>query len=174
MQEHGPGAVTVRGVARDAGTTTRAVYSLFGSKDGLIAALAAHAFDILREGVESVPITNSPDVDLVEAGLVFRRFAMEHPSLFRLAFPGAPTHSRTTPSVRSAANTALDALKARIARLEEAGALNGCSIAEATLHFDAVCEGLAALELRGSFPPDAGDLLWRQGLSAIVHGLAGR
>lgn len=174
MQEHGPEAVTVRGVARDAGTTTRAVYSLFGSKEGLIAALAAHAFDILREGVEAVPITNSPDGDLVEAGLVFRRFAVEHPSLFRQAFPGTPTHSRTTPSVRSAASTALDALKARIARLDDSGALSSCSVAEATLHFDAMCEGLAAVELRGNFAPDAGDRLWRQGLSAIVHGLVGR
>jgi AcrR family transcriptional regulator len=173
VQEHGPEAVTVRGVARDAGTSTRAVYSLFGSKEGLIAALAAQAFDILREGVEAVPTTDRSDADLVEAGLVFRRFAIEHPSLFRLAFPGGPTHSRTAPAVRSAATTALEALKLRIARLDADGALRGCSVAEATLHFDAVCEGLAALELRGSFPLEDGERLWRQGLRAIADGFAG-
>lgn len=78
---------------------------------------------------------------------------------------------RTTPTVRSAAETALDALKFRIPRLEDAGALNGCSVAEATLHFHAVCEGLAGLELRNTFAADVGHRLWRQSLNATVHGL---
>ena len=174
VQEHGPQALSVRGVASDVGTTTRAVYSLYGSKAGLIAALAAHGFDLLRDGVEQLPTTPAPDRDLIEAGLVFRRFVVEHPSLFRIAFQSNPSLLMAAPSVRSAANTALDVLKTRIARLEDAGLLNGYGVDEATLHFDAVCEGLAALELRGTFPRDTGERLWRQGLTALVQGLAGR
>jgi AcrR family transcriptional regulator len=47
----------VRRVASQVGTSTRAVYSLFDSKDGLIAALAAHGFDLLavwREGLAAL------------------------------------------------------------------------------------------------------------------------
>jgi AcrR family transcriptional regulator len=171
---HGPDALSVRRVAADVGTTTRAVYSLFESKAGLIAALAAHGFDLLGAGVERLPTTSAPQRDLVNAGLVFRRFATEHPSLFRIAFQQNPSPLKTTTAVRAAAKSALDALKRRIGRLHDAGLLGGYTIDEATLHFHAVCEGLAALELRGTFPSSAADRLWRQGLAALVHGLAKR
>lgn len=173
VQENGPDALSVRGVAGDVGTTTRAVYSLFESKAGLIAALAAHGFDLLGDGVADVPVTSAPDSDLVEAGLVFRRFATEHPSLFRIAFQTNPSPLRTTPSVRSAASMALDVLKTRIERLDDAGLLGGYGVNEATLHFHAVCEGLAGLELRETFPSDVAEHVWRQGLAALVRGLAG-
>jgi hypothetical protein len=139
-------------------------------KAGLIAALAAHGSDLLRDGVKRVPTTSEPDSDLVEAGLVFGRF----PSLFRIAFQANPSPRRTSRAVRAAANVALDVLKSRIRRLDDAGLSGGCTINEATLHFHAVCEGLAGLELRGTFPSDTADHLWRQGLAALVRGLAGR
>src|SRR5690242_10662106 len=82
----GPDVVSIRAVAGESGTTTRAVYSLYGSKQGLMDALAAHAFDLLRDGIGRLPTTPAPVDDLVEAGLMFRRFAVEHPALFRLAF----------------------------------------------------------------------------------------
>jgi AcrR family transcriptional regulator len=61
VEQDGPEALSVRRVANDVGTTTRAVYSLFDSKGGLIAALAAHGFDLLgryrlsRNGIWSRP-----------------------------------------------------------------------------------------------------------------------
>jgi hypothetical protein len=54
----------------------------------------------------------------------------------------------------------------------DAGLLNGYTVDQATLHFHAVCEGLAGLELRETFPAHAADRLWRQGLTALVRGLA--
>ena len=170
---HGADALTVRGAARDCGISTRAVYSLFGSRDGLIAALAAHGFDLLRTGVAQIPASTTPAADLVEAGLVFRRFAIEHPALFRIAFQNNPSPLTTTPSVRSAASAALEVLKHKIARLDNFSLLNGDGIDDATLQFHAVCEGLAGLELRGTMPPDDAERLWRQGLSALARGLAG-
>src|SRR4051794_22977587 len=82
VETEGLDALTVRRVAEDTGTTTRAVYSVFGSKDGLIVALGVRAFDLLRTRVSSLPTTDDPAADLVDAGVdVFRRFAVEHPSL---------------------------------------------------------------------------------------------
>jgi AcrR family transcriptional regulator len=79
-------ALSVRRVAGAVGTTTRAVYSVFGSKDGLVVALGARAFDLLRAAIDLVPATDDPAADLVEAGVgVFRRFVLQHPALFRLA-----------------------------------------------------------------------------------------
>src|SRR5690348_3553802 len=44
----GVDALSLRDVAADADTTTRAIYSLFGSKDELLGALGVRAFDLLR------------------------------------------------------------------------------------------------------------------------------
>ena len=58
-------AVSTRAVAEQAGATTRAVYSLFGSKQGLLHALAARGFLLLADRVQAVPVTADPGADLV-------------------------------------------------------------------------------------------------------------
>src|SRR5215475_13893329 len=69
VEADGIDALTVRRVADGAGTTTRAVYSLYGSKEGLIVALGLRAFDYLRTGLEARPQTADPAADLVDAGV---------------------------------------------------------------------------------------------------------
>src|SRR5215471_13015579 len=85
VEAEGVEALTVRRVADAVGTTTRAVYSVFGSKDGLVVALGRRAFELLGAEIDAFPATRDPAADLVEAGVrVFRRFAIEHPALFRI------------------------------------------------------------------------------------------
>src|SRR5690348_11486046 len=81
VQTGGLDSLSLREVAAEAGTSTRAVYSLFGSKDGLVAALGARAFELLHEGLDALPVTDDARQDVIEAALMFRRFALEHPSL---------------------------------------------------------------------------------------------
>jgi AcrR family transcriptional regulator len=167
IQEDGVDALSVRRVAADVGTTTRAVYSVFGSKDGLVAALAARAFEVLREELEALPVTDDPAADLVAAGLMFRRFAAGHPSLFALGF------QRPLPvAARRTASDALDVLQLRLRRLGDAGRLGGRTVEGATQQFNALCEGLAVVELRGPHPLGGGEEMWRQALSALVAGFA--
>src|SRR5512145_1746368 len=88
VADSGPAALSVRAVADAAGTTTRAVYSLFGSKDGLLVqALARDAFEFLHTEIGRLVETDDPATDLVDIGtLVFRRLVREHPALYRIAF----------------------------------------------------------------------------------------
>jgi len=58
--EEGLDALSVCGVAKEVGTTTRAVYSLFRPKDGLITAPAAQAFELLRIGLGALPLSEDP------------------------------------------------------------------------------------------------------------------
>ena len=103
-------------MAQGAETTARAVYRVFGSKQGLVAALAAHAFDLLHAGLERLPVTPSPESHSVEAGLVIRQFAIEHPSLFRIALRNtADPFMRSSPLARSASRASLDVLKRLVA-----------------------------------------------------------
>jgi AcrR family transcriptional regulator len=168
VTEGGIDALSVRGVAGDVGTTTRAVYSLYGSKEGLVAALAARPFELLHEGLESVPVTDDPAADLVAAALMYRRFSNDHPALWALGMQFV-TRSET---VNVVAWESLNLLKEKVGRLADAGRLNGRTVDQATLQFHALCEGMAAVELRGR--PDVSDweAMWRQGFEALVAGFA--
>ena len=168
IAERGVDALSLRELARDAGTTTRAVYSLFGSKEQLLGGLGARAMEILRTGVQDLPATADARHDLVEAALVFRRFALEHPALFSIAF------HRVDPAVwprfRAAASDALAVLHRRFEPLDQQGLLGTRSLREAVLQFDALCEGLAAVELRGLWLEVDGERMWHDAVHALVTG----
>jgi AcrR family transcriptional regulator len=172
VEVDGVGALSLRRVAADAGTTTRAVYSLFGSKDGLIVALGARAYELLRTGLEQLPATADPQADLVEAGLMFRRFATGHPSLFSLGIQRNLPSSELWPEFRAAAADALAVLGRRLQRLHEDDLLGRRTVRDATIAFHALCEGLAAVELRGTLPAREAARMWREALTALVTGFA--
>ena len=168
VREGGEDALSVRAVAARAETTTRAIYSLFGGREGLLAALGARAFDLLRQGVIRYPRTEQPAQDLVDIGVkVFRRLLIvEHPVLFGLGVQRPPADLGYRLVVRTAAEGAWPALLERVARLgveDTAGAATA---------FHAMCEGLGALELRGYFRPRDAPGAWRTSLRPLVIGLA--
>ncbi len=173
IETEGVGALSVRRVAEAAGTTTRAVYSLYGSKDGLVTALGARAYELLRIGIEGLPTTDDAAADLVEAGIVvFRDFAVSHPSLFRVSVQRTlegPGYAPVDPSV---AREAWVGLEAKVGRLETAGLLGGRTVFDAACSFHALCEGLAALELRGLLPAGREEAFWRDALGTLVRGFA--
>lgn len=173
LQADGPDALSIRHVAEDAGTTTRAVYSLFGSRDGLIVALAVRAFRTLGAGVSELPRTDDPSEDLVSVALtVFRRFTLEHRGLFRIAFQrqgASPVVARRfVPSAREA----LGNLHDRVGRVLDADP-ESQAVADATVGFHALCEGLATLELRSVLPVGREERIWRGTITAFVAGLNG-
>lgn len=171
VAEEGLEALSVRRVAGAAGTTTRAVYSLFGAREGLVVALGVRAFDLLRAALAALPATGDPAADLVQVGVVvFRRFALQHPALFRLGVQHVAVPPDLAREFRAAAEHALDGLRDRVARLADAGRLGTRSPGEAVCAFHALCEGLAALELRGALPRDAAERLWRDALATLVAG----
>jgi AcrR family transcriptional regulator len=166
----GVDALSLREVARGAGTTTRAIYSLFGSKDGLLGALGVRAFNLLQREVEALPVTDQSWDDLVEAALIFRRFALEHPALFTIAFHRADP--AISPRFRAARMDALAALHKRFEPLDDANLLGGRSVSEAAMQFSALCEGVAWTELRGNpLPPDP-EGFWRNAFHALIAGFA--
>jgi hypothetical protein len=67
---------------------------------------------------------------------------------------------------------AMAGLNARIERLAEAGLLGGRTIETAACEFHAVCEGLAAVKLRGLIHDGDEAPIWRDALGAFVAGLA--
>lgn len=185
LVEGGVSAVSVRAVAEMADTTTRAVYALFGSKAGLIEAIAAKGYQLLAELVSAVPTTEDPRADLVAVGRAFRTFAVGHPSLFRLTFERAQADVFSQERVVNAAEKAHRALLDRIERAQETGAVDpNRNPNEIAFMIHSACQGLAGSELAAQ-PPPVGAGMWRQTLNeydrseawdvvlnAIVDGLA--
>jgi len=172
----GPPALSVRAVADAVGTTTRAVYSLFGSKKGLVDALAAQAFGYLGDGLVAAPETDDPAADLVELGAtMYRRFVHDHPSLYRIAFQRIVPEFELGPELAEIRRRVWLQLEARLARLDEAGLLDDRSVTEAAVEFNAMCEGLANAELRGGTmrrePGVDSETVWRDAFTTVVRGL---
>jgi AcrR family transcriptional regulator len=175
VEEDGLDMLSVRRVANEVGTTTRAVYSLFGSKDGLVVALGVRAFDLLRAAIDSLPATDDPAGDLVEAGVVvFHRFVLRHPALFQLGVQRLAVPPELAYQFRGAAESALGGLRSRIARLADARQLGARSMPDAIFEFHALCAGLAALELRTATPQGEAERIWRDALAALVAGWGAR
>jgi len=175
VAEHGLGALSVRAVADAAHTTTRAVYSTFGSKDGLIDALAQTAFEFLYTEIEKLPETDDPVRDAIDVAVkVFRRLALEHPVLYRIAFQRVAPTLRAGRDVTAARQRAFAQLQAKIRRLEDAGLLGRTSLHEATVAIEAMMEGLANAELRGRtlpiLPAGKEKQAWRRALTTLIRG----
>lgn len=166
----GVDALSVRAVAEAVGTSTRAVYTVCGSKEALMRGLATEAFELLMQAVDSVPLTDDPVADL-QAGILsgFRPFVLEHPDLFRLALIWSPVSPDA--GVFEASETALSRLQVRVERLAAAGLLADRDVREVAFELATVSNALAeSRDLRDAARVDA-DLIWTHTLSDILRGL---
>lgn len=174
VESEGLSSLSLRRLADVTGVSTRAVYSLFGSKDALVGALGSRAFEWLGERVAAVPFTDDALGDLVEAGAgAFRRLVVEHPVLFQI---GVQTEwpAEVREAIAASADAAWQELIVRTGRLAALDLLGGRTPDEAAVEFHALCEGLASMETRGLLTGRTGDpdpsALWRRALHALVMG----
>lgn len=167
IDEHGPDAASVRAVADDVGTSTRAVYSLFGSKQGLLEALATRFFEELRAATDAIPLTDEPAADLVNTAMnAWRGTVLRHPSLYRLVFLRPVPDLELGPEFRQVAYDALGQLEGLVERVAP-----GPDVHERTLAWHALTEGLASMEVRGQMLGTLNaERIWRDALASLVLG----
>jgi AcrR family transcriptional regulator len=81
----GPGGLTVRAVAAEAGIAPMGVYNRLGGKDGLVDALLIRGFDRLRATIEA---SREPDMAtrLRTCGMRYRQFALANPHFYAIMF----------------------------------------------------------------------------------------
>jgi AcrR family transcriptional regulator len=176
VAERGASALSVRAVADAAGTTTRAVYSLFGSKDGLLVeALARDAFEFLHTEIGRLEETDDPASDLIDIGLVvFRQLVREHPALYRIAFQRIVPGLEAGPELSATRQKAWEQLVAKVERLRPSGQLGDKPAPEAAVEFIAMMDGLGSAELRGAvlrlLPEGSEEQAWRNALTTVIRG----
>lgn len=78
--------VTLRALVDGTGLSTMAVYTYFGSMDGLWRAVRQEGFSRLATKVATVPTTTDPVRDLAALGAAYTANALEAPDLYRVMF----------------------------------------------------------------------------------------
>lgn len=172
----GPSSLSVRAVADEAGTTTRAVYSVFGSKAGLLEGLAIRLFELLADAVDSIELTDDPIADVVTASLLgFRSVALGHSSLYNLVFLRVVPDLELGPEFGRIATATFDRLQVLVTRAMAGGEPGQMSARDAARTVHALTEGLATMELRGAFGPiDDAEARWRNAITTLMTGIISR
>jgi AcrR family transcriptional regulator len=152
LVEHGPTGLSLRKVAAAAGVSTMPVYTLFGDKEGLLAAMHREGFRRLGAVLAAVPQTAEPLADLVELGLAYRHAALSSPHLYGLMFGRTVPQFQPSAADREAADATYQPLVEAVARCQVAGVFGGGDPRRIALHLWAVSHGMVNLELNGQLP----------------------
>jgi len=169
LGHEGAGAVSVRRVAERAGTTTRAVYVLFGDKQGLLRALFHVAAETMRRHHEAVPVDEDPLRELMALPGAYRAAAREQPFLYSL-FVGnqevRPTDEDLALALRS-----FHRVQDAIGRAIACGLFAGRDQETVGRQLWAVVHGLASLELAGCLgDEEQAAAHWRELTDATMRG----
>jgi AcrR family transcriptional regulator len=169
----GPGALTVRRIATEAGVSTMNVYSRFGGKDGVVEHLFVEGFTRLGSGMSSAALTDDTIADLRSCGLAYRSFAIDNPTLYSVMFDRVVPDFVPTLEAQTLAGSTLGQLAQRLERAMHAGTLRAADPLSTAALVWATCHGVVSLELKMVGPvviswPD----VYANALDMIVTGLA--
>ncbi|MHA7276414.1 TetR-like C-terminal domain-containing protein [Arthrobacter sp. Hz1] len=146
----GPARVTLRDVAAAAGTSTSAVYSLFGGKSQLLTAVVDDGFVSFRDSQLA-----AASGGLEALGESYRTWALEHRALYRLMFGGAlAAYVECQPNPVAAAD-AMQPLMDAVAAAQTAGTLREAPVELVAVAIWGQVHGLVSLELAQMGRPDA-------------------
>ncbi|OLE29828.1 MAG: hypothetical protein AUG44_02780 [Actinobacteria bacterium 13_1_20CM_3_71_11] len=90
LTDHGPGAISLRAIAREVGMSAAALYRYFPSLEALVADVCTDVYGELRDAVDAAgAATEGPGPQLVAMAHGFRHWSIANPQEFALLF-GTP------------------------------------------------------------------------------------
>lgn len=89
LAREGPGALSTRRLAAEAGSSTMAVYTYFGGMSGLVREIVHEGFRRLNEYFTQLEWTDDPVADMALLGRMYRHNARANPHLYAAMFGGA-------------------------------------------------------------------------------------
>jgi AcrR family transcriptional regulator len=150
LEEEGRDALTMRAIGLRMGIRAPSLYKHFPDKRAIEVALIAVGFVELADVIDSATSGRRP---LAALGRAYRRFALDHPHLYRLMTTQPLPRDDLPPGLEDRAAARLLSLAGSLPR---ARAIWGFA------------HGLVMLELNGRFPAGADiDAAWREGIRAF-------
>jgi AcrR family transcriptional regulator len=173
LAREGVSGFTTRGLAREANTSTPAVYELFGDRAGLLREVFFEGFRMLRGELDALPRSDDPRAELTALANAYRGFIRAHPVLTQLMFsrPFAD-FDPSLAELQAGASVRLFIVE-RVRHAIEAGLLYGeeTDLAHVLV---ALVQGLVAAENteRLGSTPQSIDRRWSLAVNAMLDGLS--
>lgn len=141
VRDRGHAGLVLRDVASAAGTSTSAIYSLFGGKAALLNAVIAEAFTSFGDSQR-----RASSAGLAALGRAYRQWALEHRTFYDLMFGGMAATGFPCPPTPEIAASAMAPLHATVADLlKRAGSTEPSRLVAAAIWGQV--HGLVSLEL---------------------------
>ena len=118
LQEETPEQMALRELAASVDTSTNAIYSIFGNKNALVKEVTLIAKEQFHEA-QHHDLTGPPVPALARGLRVYRQWAHNHPSLYRIIFSGNAEQG----AVATLDDKAIQPLRTLLGRLAEADLL---------------------------------------------------
>ncbi|MGH3936937.1 MAG: TetR/AcrR family transcriptional regulator [Pseudonocardiaceae bacterium] len=156
LTSEGPEALSLRRLAAATGTSTSAVYALFGGKPGLLRELFVEAFARFGAHLDTVAPSDDPLADLLGLARAYRASAIADPHLYAVMFGSPVPGCAPAPHDRAHAEATFTPLLDTARRAIAAGLLRDEPPGVIATALWANVHGLVSLELGCGLPPQAG------------------
>ena len=154
IQRDGVEALTLRGVGERLGVSRTALYRHFTDKQALLTAVAGEGFRTLRSALAKAWESGGRGRDGFKAmGIAYVRFAVTHPSHYRVMFGGTVRHEEPGDVVDGDAD-AFRVLLDAILEMQDQGLVRTDDARHLALYIWAVVHGVSMLALDGMLPPE--------------------
>jgi AcrR family transcriptional regulator len=174
LVRNGPGGVTVRAVAAEAGIAPMGVYSRLGGKDGLVNALLILGFGRLTATMEDSRVAD-PLGRLRDCARRYREFALASPHFYAVMFERAIPREQDAEPPREVVEQAAAAFGALVRVVELAAAAGAITAPDATEVAQQVwnaVHGAVALELKGLMLTPDPAVTYQASVETLIRGLA--
>ncbi len=145
IAERGSKDVSIRQIAREAGTSTMAIYTHFGGIDELRAAVRSEGFGRLQAAMKRVRRTRDTVADLILMGAAYTHTALQEPNLYQAMFFEGPVAD----SDKAEGDEAFAQLREAVERCMANGRFGSTEPALPATELWAFQHGLIALHLAG-------------------------
>src|SRR3954451_18159427 len=156
LAAEGAAAMALRRLAQTAGTSTMAVYTLFGDKQGLLAAMYREGYRRLGTAMaDAAAGVDDPLEVMVRYGRAYRAAALANPHLYDLMFGRPVPAFAPDEDAKEIADATFQPLVTGVQRCLDAGVFIGDDAERIAFHLWAVSHGMVSLELAGHLPGEA-------------------
>lgn len=173
LEREGVDALTVRGVAAEAGVAPMGLYHRFGGKDGLVNALFIDGNDALARAMHETP-AGDPITELRGGCEQYRRFALANFALYSVMFDAAVPGFQPTIEARRSCDRAFGVLVDGVRRAQAAATMRSGDPIELAQRIWVACHGAVSIELHEIGFVEDRDAFYDGLIMTVLDGLASR